>query len=113
MRDSRSRSSGPLAANGLILEGMGGCQRYEDNKCFISAYDPDTGEQKWRFRTVALEGEPGGDSWGGLPDLYRAGAESWITGSYDPELNLTYWGTTQAKPWMPASRGMDAEDVAL
>ena len=113
MRDSRSSSSGPLAANGLILEGMGGCQRYEDNKCFISAYDPDTGEQQWRFVTIALDGEPGGDSWGDLPNLYRAGGETWITGSYDPELNLTYWGTAQAKPWMPASRGMGSRDVGL
>jgi alcohol dehydrogenase (cytochrome c) len=113
MKDSRASSSGPLAANGLILEGMGGCQRYEDNKCFIGAYDPDTGEQRWRFVTIALDGEPGGDSWGDLPNLYRAGGETWITGSYDPDLNLTYWGTAQAKPWMPASRGMGSRDVGL
>jgi alcohol dehydrogenase (cytochrome c) len=113
MQGSRASSSGPLAANGLVLEGMGGCQRYEENKCFISAYDPDTGEQRWRFVTIALEGEPGGDSWGGLPNLYRAGGETWITGSYDPELNLTYWGVAQAKPWMPASRGMGSRDVGL
>jgi alcohol dehydrogenase (cytochrome c) len=113
MKDSRASSSGPLAANGLILEGMGGCQRYEDNKCFIGAYDPATGEQRWRFVTIALDGEPGGDSWGDLPNLYRAGGETWITGSYDPELNLTYWGTAQAKPWMPASRGMGSRDVGL
>jgi alcohol dehydrogenase (cytochrome c) len=113
MQGSRASSSGPLAANGLILEGMGGCQRYEENKCFISAYDPDTGEQRWRFVTIALDGEPGGDSWGNLPNLYRAGGETWITGSYDPELNLTYWGVAQAKPWMPASRGMGSRDVGL
>jgi len=113
MQGSRASSSGPLAANGLILEGMGGCQRYEESKCFISAYDPDTGEQRWRFVTIALEGEPGGDSWGSLPNLYRAGGETWITGSYDPELNLTYWGVAQAKPWMPASRGMGSHDVGL
>jgi len=113
MEGSRASSSGPLAANGLILEGMGGCQRYEENKCFISAYDADTGEQRWRFVTIALDGEPGGDSWGDLPDLYRAGGETWITGSYDPELNLTYWGVAQAKPWMPASRGMGSRDVGL
>jgi alcohol dehydrogenase (cytochrome c) len=113
MQGSRASSSGPLAANGLILEGMGGCQRYEENKCFISAYDPDTGEQRWRFVTIALEGEPGGDSWGGLPNLYRAGGETWVTGSYDPDLNLTYWGVAQAKPWMPASRGMGTTDVGL
>ena len=87
--------------------------RYEEQKCFISAYDPDTGEQRWRFVTIALDGEPGGDTWGDLPNLYRAGGETWITGSYDPELNLTYWGTAQAKPWMPASRGMGSLDVGL
>jgi len=113
MRDSRASSSGPIAANGLVLEGMGGCQRYEENKCFIGAYDPNTGEQRWRFLTIALDGEPGGDSWGDLPNLYRAGGETWITGSFDPELNLTYWGVAQAKPWMPASRGMGSRDVGL
>ncbi|HEY9181999.1 MAG TPA: PQQ-binding-like beta-propeller repeat protein, partial [Gammaproteobacteria bacterium] len=113
MPDVRSSSSGPIVANGLILEGMGGCSRYEEQKCFISAYDADTGEQRWRFRTIALDGEPGGDSWGDLSNLYRAGGETWITGSYDPVLNLTYWGTAQAKPWMPASRGMGSRDVGL
>jgi alcohol dehydrogenase (cytochrome c) len=113
MPDVYATNSGPLIADGLIIQGMGTCTVYEENKCFISAYDPETGKQLWRFRTVALSGEPGGDSWGDLPDLYRAGAETWITGSYDPELNLTYWGTAQAKPWMPASRGMRGTDVAL
>jgi alcohol dehydrogenase (cytochrome c) len=113
MPDGYASNSGPLIANGLIVQGMGTCQIYEENKCFISAYDPETGQQRWRFRTIARSGEPGGDTWGTLPDLYRAGGETWITGSYDPELNLTYWGTTQAKPWMPASRGMATEDAAL
>jgi alcohol dehydrogenase (cytochrome c) len=106
-------NSGPIVANGVILQGMGTCSIYEDNKCFISGYDAATGEQRWRFRTIALSGEPGGDTWGGLANLYRAGGESWITGSYDPDLDLTYWGTAQAKPWMPASRGMNALDAAL
>jgi alcohol dehydrogenase (cytochrome c) len=113
MPDVYATNSGPIVANGLIIQGMGTCTVYEENKCFISAYDPKTGAQRWRFKTIALAGEPGGDSWGGLPDLYRAGGEAWITGSYDPDLNLTYWGTAQAKPWMPASRGMDTTDVAL
>ena len=62
---------------------------------------------------MAKEGEPGGDTWGALSSIYRAGGETWITGSYDPDLNLTYWGTAQAKPWMPASRGMYGLDKAL
>jgi len=113
MPDGRNSSSGPLVASGLVIEGMGGCQTYEQQKCFISAYDARTGEQKWRFVTIATSDQPGGDSWGTLPDLYRAGGETWITGSYDPELGLTYWGVAQAKPWMPASRGMGSLDVAL
>jgi len=113
MPDVYASNSGPILANGLLIQGMGTCAIYEEKKCFVSAYDPATGEQRWRFATVAKSGEPGGDTWGGLDDLYRAGAETWITGSYDPELNLTYWGTAQAKPWMPASRGMDTTDAAL
>lgn len=98
-------TSGPLIANGKVIQGLGGCARYIDEKCFISAYNPDTGKEIWRFKTIALDGEPGGDTWGGLPNLFRAGGESWITGSYDPQLNLTYWGIAQAKPWMRVSRG--------
>jgi len=113
MPDVYATNSGPVIANGLIIQGMGTCSTYQETKCFISAYDPKDGKQLWRFSTIARTGEPGGDSWGGLPDLYRSGGESWITGSYDPELKLTYWGTTQAKPWMPASRGMNANDAAL
>lgn len=102
-----SASSGPLAVNGKLIQGLGrdSCGVYREEKCFIGAYDATTGKQVWRFRTVALEGEPGGDTWGGLPNVFRAGVEQWITGSYDPELNLTYWGTAQAKPWMRVSRG--------
>ena len=113
MPDQYASNSGPIAVNGLLIQGMGTCATYEQKKCFIAAYDADTGAQRWRFETVARAGTPGGDTWGGLPDLYRAGSETWITGSYDPELNLTYWGTAQAKPWMPASRGMRTEDAAL
>jgi alcohol dehydrogenase (cytochrome c) len=113
MPDVYATNSGPIVADGVIIQGMGTCSTYEDNKCFISGYDAGTGEQLWRFRTVALDGESGGDTWGGLPNLYRAGGETWITGSYDPELNLTYWGTAQAKPWMPVSRGMGGRDEGL
>ena len=102
-----AETSGPIVVNGRVIEGLGrdSCATYREEKCFISAYDAKTGKEVWRFRTVALTGEPGGDTWGSLPDTFRAGTESWITGSYDPDLNLTYWGTAQAKPWMRVSRG--------
>ncbi|MGH9678701.1 MAG: PQQ-binding-like beta-propeller repeat protein [Candidatus Acidiferrales bacterium] len=102
-------SSGPIVIHGKIIEGLGGCDRYKSDEkeqgCFISAFDPATGKLLWRFNTVAHEDEPGGDTWGDLPNMLRAGAETWITGSYDPELDLTYWGVAQAKPWMQVSRG--------
>jgi alcohol dehydrogenase (cytochrome c) len=101
-----STSSGPIIVKGRAVQGLGGCQVYRDEKCFISAYDTTNGREVWRFNTVATSNDPvGGGTWGGLPDLFRAGAETWITGSYDPELNLTYWGVAQAKPWFRISRG--------
>jgi alcohol dehydrogenase (cytochrome c) len=107
-------SSGSIVAKGKVIQGLNSCATYrEDEKCFISAYDAATGKLAWKFNTVARSDEPGGDSWGKLPDMFRAGTESWITGSYDPDLNLTYWGTAQAKPWMAVSRGMSMDDDAL
>ncbi len=97
-------TSGPLIVQGKVIQGMGGCDRYKDSGCFISAYDAQTGMQLWKFETVAREGTPGGDTWGKLPNLLRAGGDTWITGSYDPALDLIYWGVAQAKPWMRAIR---------
>jgi len=110
-------SSGPIVIRGKVLQGMAGCNRYkerdEDQGCWISAFDPDTGRRLWRFNTLARSGTPGGDTWGRIPNMLRAGGDPWITGSYDPELNLTYWGVAQAKPWMYASRGTTVSDSAL
>jgi alcohol dehydrogenase (cytochrome c) len=109
-----ANSSGPLIIHGNIVEGLGGCDRYKaSGACFISAWDAKTGKQVWKFNTVARESDPGGETWGKLPNLLRAGGDTWITGSYDPELNLTYWGVAQPKPWMRASRGASTTDTAL
>jgi PQQ-dependent dehydrogenase (methanol/ethanol family) len=106
-------SSGPIVVHGRAINGLGGCDRYGPQRCFISAYDVVTGKLAWKFNTVAYDGERGGDTWGELPDNFRKGGETWITGSYDPDLNLTYWGVAQAKPWMHASRGTSARDAGL
>jgi alcohol dehydrogenase (cytochrome c) len=110
-------SSGPIVIDGKVLQGLSGCDQYKADEaeqgCYISAYDPATGKLVWRFNTVARAGQPGGNTWGKLPDMFRAGGETWITGSYDPELDLTYWGVAQAKPWMRASRGASADDEEL
>jgi alcohol dehydrogenase (cytochrome c) len=106
-------SSGPIVVHGRAINGLGGCDRYGPQRCFISAYDVATGKLAWKFNTIAYDGERGGDTWGELPDSFRKGGETWITGSYDPDLNLTYWGVAQAKPWMHASRGTSARDAGL
>ncbi len=102
-------TSGPIVANGKVVAGMTGCERFKEDVCFISAHDAETGEELWRTSTIARPGDPGGDSWGDLPLLYRAGADSWIPGSYDPETNLTFWSTSQAKPWASVTRGTDGD----
>jgi alcohol dehydrogenase (cytochrome c) len=108
-----SNSSGPIVIRGKVLQGLTDCDRYERARCYISAYDAATGKQLWKFYTVAQQGERGGDTWGTLPDMFRKGGETWITGSYDPDLDLTYWGIAQAKPWVAASRGLKTSDRAL
>lgn len=98
-------TSGPIIVKGKVVIGMQGCQKYKDDVCFVSAYDAKTGEEVWRTSTIARPGEPGGDTWGDLPLMFRAGGDAWITGSYDPVLNLIYYSTAQAKPWARFQRG--------
>jgi alcohol dehydrogenase (cytochrome c) len=102
-------TSGPIVVRGKVIAGMTGCSRYKEDVCFISAHDAATGKQVWRTSTIARPGEPGGDTWGNLPLQFRAGSDAWIPGSYDPDANLIYWATAQAKPWARAVRGTDGD----
>src|SRR5215831_324967 len=102
-----SYTSGPIAVRGKVIAGISGCSRYKEDVCFISGHDAASGRELWRTSTIARPGEPGGDTWGNLPLSLRAGSDAWISGSYDPETNLVYWGTAQAKPWARAVRGTD------
>jgi alcohol dehydrogenase (cytochrome c) len=104
-------SSGPMIADGVVVQGLGGCERYKTTGCFISGLDAATGKTLWKFDTVARQGQPGGDTWSGLPDMERAGGDTWITGTYDPKLHTTYWGTAQPKPWMRAARRTDGANL--
>ncbi|MDQ6699698.1 MAG: PQQ-binding-like beta-propeller repeat protein, partial [Acidobacteriota bacterium] len=108
-----SNTAGPIVIHGKVVQGLTGCSRYLEQGCFISAWDAATGKEVWKFHTVAREGQPGGDTWGKLPNVLRAGGDTWITGSYDPELNETYWGVSQAKPWLRVSRGAKASEKGL
>src|SRR5204863_6903701 len=74
------------------------------NRGFLDAYDPATGKRVWRFWTVPAKGEAGSETW---PEdvLERGGAPTWVTGTYDPDLNLIYWGTGNPNPdWDGDSR---------
>jgi len=108
-----ANTAGPIVIKGVVVNGLVGCDRYGNDGCWISGHDAATGKELWRFNTIARTGQAGADTWGKLADNLRIGGESWIAGSYDPDLDLTYWGTAQAKPWMRASRGTTNFDNAL
>ncbi len=102
-------TSGALVAGGVIVVGLTGCARFDNETCYIIGLDPTTGRELWRTSTIARPGEPGGTTWGDLPLKFRAGGDAWMTGTYDPDLKLIYWGTAQAKPWAQVVRGTDGE----
>ncbi len=108
-----TQRGGPVIANGVVVSGINGCNRYTEQTCFITGHDPDTGEELWRTSTIALPGDPNSASWGDTPPYLRAGGDTWIPGSYDADLDLFYIGTAQAKPWVAASRGMTTGQDAL
>ena len=94
----------PLVANGKILVGASGGER--GIRGFVAAYDAESGEEVWRSHTIPGPGEPGNETWPG--ETWRTGGASiWITGSFDPELNLTYWGTGNPGPWIGDQRPGD------
>jgi len=82
-------TGGPLVAKEKVMIGTGGQQPGGN---FIIALDSETGIEAWRFRTIPLPNEPGGNTWNGLPTEKRSGGSSWVAGSYDPDLNLAYFG---------------------
>ena len=102
-------SSGSIVADGKVVSGLTGCGRYRDDTCYIVGLDARTGDELWRTSTIALPGERGGDSWGDLPIMFRAGSDSWIPGSYDPVTRTLFHGTSQAKPWARVARGTDGD----
>ncbi len=85
-------TGGPLIAKDKVLQGIVG---QSPGGGAIVALDVQTGKEAWRFHTIARPGEPGGDSWNGLPVEKRNGASVWTAGSYDPALNLAYFGVGQ------------------
>ena len=98
-------TGGPFVINGKVIQGMTGCGNAEPGGCFITGNDAKTGAELWRVQTIAHPGDPNYDTWNGLPLESRFGASAWITGSYDPEQNLVFYGTGQPYPWIAEMRG--------
>ena len=99
----------PVIARGVVIVGLNGCRKFIEEKCAITGHDAETGERLWRIPTIPGADDPGGDTWDDLAPIYRGGTGMWLTGSYDPDLNLVYWATSQAKPWARVSRGTDGD----
>jgi alcohol dehydrogenase (cytochrome c) len=90
-----SITGAPLAVDDMIVTGVAGGEY--GIRGFVDAYDAATGKRRWRFYTVPDGGEPGSDTWGGDP-LRSGGGPTWLTGSFDPELRLIYWGVGNPSP---------------
>jgi alcohol dehydrogenase (cytochrome c) len=101
---------GIMVAKDKLLVGITRCNELDArDHCFIAGYDAATGKRLWKFYTVARKGTPGGDTWGDLTDDQRSGADAWIAGTYDPQLNLAFWGTGQAKGSSRDQRGANGD----
>ncbi len=96
----------PLVIDGKVLVAASGGEL--GIRGFLAAYDSESGKELWRTFTVPAPGEPGSETWPRGGDHYkRGGATMWITGNYDPETNLTFWGTGNAAPWFGDQRPGD------
>ena len=99
-------TGGPLVAGGKIIQGMTGCGNAQPGGCFITAHDPKTGAEAWRFYTIARPGEPGGDTWNNVPLEKRHGASTWNSGTYDPDSKTLFFGVGQPYPWIAEMNGL-------
>jgi alcohol dehydrogenase (cytochrome c) len=101
-------TGGPIVANGVLISGVSGGE--STTRGFLDGWDPDTGKKLWRRYTIPGPGEPGSETWPKNSDAWKyGGGPTWRSGSYDPELDLLYWGTGNAEPYDPKPReGMDS-----
>ena len=105
-KEGFSLTVAPLIANGVLVTGISGAEF--GIRGFIDGWDPETGKQLWRRYTIPARGEKGNDTWPQNNNAWEiGGGSSWITGSYDPELDLMYWGIGNPAPWASQSRDGD------
>ena len=93
-----NQTSGPIVADGKVVSGRSCAPKGGPHACVIVAHDAMTGRELWRRRLIPGPGEPGDESWGGVPFEERKHVGSWMVPSFDPELNLVYVGTSVTSP---------------
>lgn len=102
--------SAPLIAGGKVIQGITATMIPEGG--FIVGIDLDSGEESWRFHSVARPDEPGGNTWNELPLAGRSGGSVWVPGSYDAELDLVYFGTAPTYDTGPLLRSLNKAGVS-
>jgi alcohol dehydrogenase (cytochrome c) len=103
-QEGHAMTGAPLVAGGVVMTGIAGGEY--GTRGHVTGWDPATGKQLWRLYTTAMPGEKGGDTWPG-DTAAKGGAPTWLTGAYDPELDLVYWGTGNGGPWNAEARKGD------
>ena len=101
--------SAPTIAGGHVIQGM--AASFVPGGGFIFAIDLETGEETWRFNTLARPGEPGGNTWNNIPLEERQGGSVWNTGAYDPELDLVFYGVSPTYNTAPLLYALDIDGV--
>ncbi len=103
-KDGYSMTVAPLLANGVVIAGVAGAEF--GHRGYLEGFDAQTGKPLWRTYTIPAPGEPGSETWAG-ESMKTGGGSTWITGSYDPDLDLVFWGTGNPAPWNPLGRKGD------
>ena len=103
LKDGYYSTSAPIIANGVLISGVAGGE--STTRGFLDGWDPDTGKKLWRRYTIPAPGEPGSETWPKTGNAWQqGGGPTWRSGSYDPQLDLVYWGTGNAEPYDPRTR---------
>jgi alcohol dehydrogenase (cytochrome c) len=103
-KDGYSMTSAPLVVNAVVIVGVSGAEY--GARGYLEGYDAQTGARLWRTYTIPGPGEAGSDSWP-PGTASHGGGSTWVTGSYDAELDLVFWGTGNPAPWNPLNRRGD------
>jgi alcohol dehydrogenase (cytochrome c) len=107
LKDGFYATGGPIIANGVLISGVAGGE--STTRGFLIGWDPDTGKKLWTRYTIPAPGEPGSETWPKGDAWTQGGGPTWRSGSYDPQLDLVYWGTGNAEPYDPRPReGLDS-----